>query len=382
MARVTTPRPLLLITLMGLLAGCKHAGTHHNGDDTGDNPPETFRVETQTVTSNNHGLFDVDFEVREGERVQIVLSDHKNGIVGTEQLIDPDGNTALDWEDWAGGHHSLTEAVYGAEHVSTLNWPIRAQDGVMKPGIWTLAGDTLDRTYNYDGKTDVDVTIAYRKDDALDSGSVHAILAYCTGVRDQDGVVDAIERGVAYWQELYAKWGVDLTVEYADIDVDPALPDTYEGVAEYQTLLAEHADYSLLMVVGDLIAGDAYVYGEAAAIPGPIVPTEISAVEISWIAHAGANGKFSDGEIGILGETMAHETGHYLGMFHPVEDGWQNWDAVEDTNDCTDMGSCEEKLGTNLMFPYPVCTSMTDCEAQDQLTDGQVGIMQRYVGVD
>ena len=124
------------------------------------------------------------------------------------------------------------------------------------------------------------------------------------------------------------------------------------------------------------------MYGEAAAIPGPIVPTEISAVEISWIAHAGANGKFSDGEIGILGETMAHETGHDLGMFHPVEDGWQNWDAVEDTNDCTDMGSCEEKLGTNLMFPYPVCTSMTDCEAQDQLTDGQVGIMQRYVGVD
>ena len=31
------------------------------------------------------------------------------------------------------------------------------------------------------------------------------------------------------------------------------------------------------------------------------------------------------------------------------------------------------------MFPYPVCT-WDSCPAQDQLSDGQVGVAQRYVG--
>lgn len=365
---------------MLLLVACSHGG---KAPDTGDEPPvETLRVEQQTVNSNNHGLFDVDFEVQEGERVQVVLEDPNNGYVGTVLLIDPDGNTALDRDDWYGARSSLTSAVTGAQYASALNWPVREEDGPMAPGTWTLSGEILDRTQAPNKHADVEATVFYRSDDAPTLGAAHVVIAYCTGVRDEDGVVEAIEAGAAYWQELYASWGVTLTVEYADIEVDPALPDTYEGVEAYGELLAGYDDYPLLMIIGDDINGDSYIYGEAAAIPGPMAATRISAVEVSWLAHAGGNGRFSEGEIGILGETMAHETGHYLGMFHPVEDGWQFWDAVDDTPECESMSDCQDELGDNLMFPYPVCTSMVDCAPQDQLTDGQVGIIQRYVGVD
>lgn len=372
-------RPVSLLALI-VLVGCQPNGKKP-GDDTATDP-ETLRVEAVPITSNNRGLFNLEFAVQEGERFQVVLADPKKGILGTETLSDPTGNTALDGEDWYTSSQSLTSAVYGAQFASALNWPVREQDGPVAAGIWTLSGFTLDRNYSYAGNTDIDVTILYRTDESPAVGSVHAVVAYCTGVKEQEGVVEAMEAGVAYWQELYAMRGIELTVEYSDIAVDPDLPDTYQGVTEYQDLLAQKVDYPLLMVIGDQIAGDSYVYGEAGAIPGPMVASPISAVEISWLAHAGGNGKFSDNELAILGETMAHETGHYIGLFHPVEDGWEYWDALEDTPDCTSMSSCQDELGANLMFPYPVCTSMTECNRQDQLSGGQVGIMQRYVGVE
>ena len=82
-----------------------------------------------------------------------------------------------------------------------------------------------------------------------------------------------------------------------------------------------------------------------------------------------------------MGETMAHEAGHYLGLFHPVETSYALWDALDDTPECDDSAACAAALGTNLMFPYPVC-AFSECEEQGLLTPKQVGVMHRYVGVD
>jgi len=82
-----------------------------------------------------------------------------------------------------------------------------------------------------------------------------------------------------------------------------------------------------------------------------------------------------------MGETMAHEGGHYLGLFHPVEFSYDDWDAISDTPECASETDCDETLGTNLMYPYPVCDYYyTSCVKQDQLTDGQTGVWQRYIG--
>ena len=344
--------------------------------------PETLRVETLTATTNNRGVYKFDIEVKEGERFQAIFEDDGRAYLATESLIDPAGETALDWQDWLYSDYSLTEALYATEFVSTLNWPVREEDGPIAPGTWTIEGSAT--SISGDPKSDaaITATILYRTDDAPEQGTIHAIIAYCTGLREDSDIVAGIEAGVAHWQQLYASWGIDLTVEYSDIDVDPALPDTYKGVTAFQDLLDTKEGYPLLMVIGDLIADDSYIYGEAGAIPGPMIGTPISAVEVSWIAHAGANGQFSDWEIGVLGETMAHETGHYLGMFHPVEMDWNYWDAVSDTDECTSTGSCERNLGKNLMFPYSLCYNASNCESQDELTDGQIGIMQRYAGVE
>jgi hypothetical protein len=134
-------------------------------------------------------------------------------------------------------------------------------------------------------------------------------------------------------------------------------------------------------VVGESIAGDAdYLYGEAGGIPGPFAAQPHAAVFVSWLANAGGDAAFDDEDILLFGETMAHEMGHYLGLFHPVEDGWDAWDAVADTPDCSAIGECEDALGDNLMFPYPVCGARA-CVRQSALTEIQGGVVQGYIGV-
>ena len=117
----------------------------------------------------------------------------------------------------------------------------------------------------------------------------------------------------------------------------------------------------------------------AGAIPGTLTANTRSAVVVSWLASAGTDGVFQDTDITILGETMAHEVGHYMGLFHPVEQTWSTWDACDDTPDCTSESACISALGTNLMFPTPVC-DFDGCIEQDQLSLVQEGIMHRYTG--
>ena len=68
------------------------------------------------------------------------------------------------------------------------------------------------------------------------------------------------------------------------------------------------------------------------------------------------------------------------GLFHPVETTYDLWDALDDTEKCTNENECEDDLGANLMFPWPVCDS-SGCVSQNQLTPEQQGVMHRYSGV-
>ncbi len=371
--------PVLLLALSAT-TGCPYTG--NNGKNNGDSAVNPLRIETQSVVSDSGGVITLSLDVQDGERFQVVQDDGKGGVVFTDSLTDPSGTKVLDWQDWQTSKYSYTEAVYGAKYANTTNWPIREEDGPTRGGTWTFVGDTLKSNYSQKPNEPVDITIAYRKDADPTHGAVHVIVAYCTGVDSDPEVVRGVEAAVATWTQIWAAFGITLTVDYAEIALDPALPNTSDGEQAYQDLAAQYDDHPLIEVIGDSIAGDLTILGETSAIPGPMAATQITAVEVSWMGHAGGNGNFSDGEIQMMGETMAHETGHFLGMFHPVEDGWQYWDYLDDTEDCTNQNTCEADLGSNLMFPYTICTTFTSCDPQQDLSPKQVGIMLNYVGVE
>ena len=117
-------------------------------------------------------------------------------------------------------------------------------------------------------------------------GTLRAVVAYAGGLETDEEVVPAIEAGVAYWTEIYAAVGITLEVEYTTIDMDPELPYTNRGADEYQAFMEDYPGRRVLMVIGDTIADDPLLFGEAGGIPGPYYASPIGAVEIAWVTHA------------------------------------------------------------------------------------------------
>jgi hypothetical protein len=369
------------MTFLLLLTACTGAdGPEGQQNDAS----EVVHVRSFTATSDDDGYVSVPVEVTEGVDVFQVVAKRARGTLSTDYVYGPDGGTILDWEDWYDSSYSLTDCFFPSTDATTFDWPIRAEDGPLVPGTYQVQIATLTAGMEYAGGEDVDIDVLTRAEPDPAAGSLHAIIAYATGVRDEEGVVDGVEAAVAHWEEIYAAIGITLEPEYSDIDVDPALPDTYEGLDAYTTLLEAQGEHAVLLVVGESIAADDTLYGEAGSIPGPYVGTPHSAVEVSWLANAGADAEFSNADIQLFGETMAHEVGHYLGLYHPVEDGYDYWDALDDTEECSSWTRCDEDLGSNLMYPYPVCTGAGagTCVRQDELTGMQAGVANGYLGIE
>ena len=103
------------------------------------------------------------------------------------------------------------------------------------------------------------------------------------------------------------------------------------------------------------------VLGIAAGIPGAqlIQGTAHSGVAVSTLG--GLSGLSAD-DINMQGDTMAHELGHFLGLFHTSERDGKLFDPVSDTANCTaatydtngdgrvSPTECEGRDGRNLMF--------------------------------
>lgn len=369
------------MTLAWLLLACRDAEKVDTADSAA--PVPDVRVTYVSATSDREGYVDVKVDIAEGELFQVVVS-RTRGWLSTDYVLAPDGSAAFDWEDWYDGPRSLTDACFPTAFSTSVNWPVRAEDGPLTPGTWTVRVATLTGQLDYQPGADVDVAILRRYDDDLARGTLRAVVAYAGGLQDDAEVVRGTEAAVAHWTGIYAAQGITLVPTYTTLDADGNLPDTYEGLEEVAALGASLAEPAVILVVGDDIGGDRTLYGEAGGIPGPYTPAPSGAVFVGWLANAGADARFSDNDILLYGETMAHEVGHYLGLFHPVEADYASWDALGDTTECRSWGACDDGLGENLMYPYPVCTGMSSgsCSRQTLVTPAQAGVLNRWIGVE
>ncbi len=336
-----------------------------------------IHAETLSLESDAEGSVSIPVSVDGNDNAFMVLTQRASGTVSTDRVVDGEEATALDWEDWSTGHTSLTNAFFATEDVSVLNWPIREEDGPLAAGDWIVVASTLDKDGYYKGNQSVEVAVI-RRSCSGGTPSLPITIAYAGGLEKDKEVTSAVEAAADRWVTIYGDIGVEITVEYVSVNLDGSLPEPLPGDDAY-TEVYEAVGEGVVVVVGDDVAGNANLYGEAGGIPGPIIPSPHSVVAVSWLVHAGPDAAFNDEEIEIFAETMAHEAGHFLGLYHPVEDGWTYWDALDDTKKCSSEASCESALSTNLMFPYPVCTAR--CVEQVALSDGQVGVILNNVGV-
>lgn len=117
-------------------------------------------------------------------------------------------------------------------------------------------------------------------------------------------------------------------------------------------------DRSMVVYLIEDFVDQAGLAGVAAGLPGPngIPGTPASGVVVAIASHRQADGSLA---INVLGETIAHEAGHQIGLFHTSERDGSNHDLAHDTPMCSlDMDAngdgaltadeCPD--GQNLMF--------------------------------
>ena len=115
--------------------------------------------------------------------------------------------------------------------------------------------------------------------------------------------------------------------------------------------LASNAVAANIFFVRELSSDDGGLYGISMGIPAALtIPGSISSgVVVNVSAHMTEAG-FDTRE---LGQTITHETGHSLGLFHTSERDGTAWDTISDTPQCVgadplDSAACPD--GANFMF--------------------------------
>jgi len=374
---IPTTRCLMQLLLLSLLlTACKDKDDSGNGPDkTGPYTTET----TQTVTTTSDGTAAVEIAVEDGDAAFLVTGVKSgSGLTAVEFINAPDGETRLHWQDWYYEAESLTYAFFPASN-TTVNWPVRAADGSLSAGTWSVVLGAYDNNYNYVRDEDIELTVHRKWDPNLSEGTVRVVLVYADGLESEPDLTEGVGYALEEWARIWSQIGLTLEYRFAESDLSATLSDPSYGSSQLEEASTYANKDEIVVLIGEQLSGDLWTYGVSGNIPGALSVSENSGVVISWLAAAGTNGSFSDGELNIFAETMAHEVGHYMGLFHPVEDGWDYWDALEDTADCSNGNECYRDLGENLMFPYPVCTG-SNCDRQDQLSDDQGGVLNRYTG--
>lgn len=380
-------RRLAVPLLIGLVAatGCEPEGdknARNSGTCTDVDGLQTCRYSDRTGSS---GTFTVDVNVNGGAGAFLLTSYASPGTyLSVEAVTDPSGGRALYWEDWYYGDNNLTAGILPLYNEMQLNWPVRDADTPLSAGIWSIDVAAIDREGYYLLNEGVDVVTQVKQDSSFTSGTVDVRIVYVDGLDGDTNITSATEDAVVIWRAIWATYGLDLNVAY-DVapDVDAGLPAMTEGGPEIDEISTDGTEADITVIIGDTVGGAANIYGESGGIPGTLVEGEHSAVAISWITNAGGDGVFSADDVQVYGETLAHEVGHYMGLFHPVDyDGNSpySWDALGDTDECGNQSACDAALGENNMYPFPVCPSFNECLPQQTLSDDQSGVLHRHVG--
>ena len=374
------PPSRLVLALSLALAGC---GGRNTPIDLSCGGPLAIMSKAASATA---GTARVSFLVPLGTRSFLLTAQSQGGgYANVSELTQPDGSHPLDLSGWRGGTRFLTSAILPLGDEVVLNWPVREVDGPLQSGKWTVGLDAFTSSGAPEGESYFDVTLELNRNGDFHGGCATVRVIETAAVADDPVISDAVERAVAHWQDIYAQVGISLAPSFERSELLPDnLAEPSMGSDIYQQLKESGNEEDLVLVVGETIGGSGIILGEAGAIPGPLPPSRRGVVAVGWLLQAGGDGVLDDVDIEGMGETMAHEMGHYLGLFHPIEvDGYGNptgyTDALDDTPICATNRACESAVGTNLMYPYRLCDT-ADCTRQDVITAQQGGVMHRYSG--
>jgi hypothetical protein len=349
------------------------------GSDTGSNPSsqifelqldehfDTYTILSSNGTTNNDGVITFSIDIESDVHSFLVQAHSPNQLISVEEIKNPNGQSVLHWQDWYDSKRILTEGFFAESPYVTINYPILDTQKLSK-GTWEISFGVVNTNFTYQPNAHVSIQALTPTNQAKE---LHVQLLYNNNSISED----TLSTTLSYWKEIYSTTNINLQIQTKSQVLGDIVYPPHE---QYKDISSESLDHEIVIVLTDIIENDSATLGVVGSIPGSSFPSPQSVLLISWLGIAGVDGVIdSESEKHLFAETFAHEVGHYLGLFHPVEDNYRSWDALEDTPECNQQSTCEQQLQHNVMFPYPIC-DIDECIKQDELTSDQIHTMRNY----
>ncbi len=338
-----------------------------------------------TSSTDSRGMAKVNFQTPSDATKVMISAKSKGGYDlaftkvdgGGEDYLNPDGERV----SLSGTFTTL---------INVVNIPSRGVDPQLTSATSFNVEVEVDLSDARNESDDVTFNITSREDSNLNAGGLTLNIFYVGDIGTADETKSAMKAAFAEAKDIMsdsASIGLDI-VEF-DIQGPVTLPAPFNGNSLYLSATSMASSPSVNLFVGGDIGGvssPGEVLGLSSSIPGPALASEKSVVAVSIFASAGRDGVFDSEDIRILGETIAHESAHFMGLFHPVDFNGSlvgSTDPLSDTDSCSFLTDCisRESLITNLMFPSPVADKDGDFVRQNKLTSEQRGVLNRYIAV-
>lgn len=337
--------------------------------------PQDYDLFTEVYSVKLDRSGDGTLKLRVPDNVSsFIATAESTGRVSLKSIVGPGSETVLRASDWSNGPKNLSNGLLAYFTDATVQWPIRDADGYLSKGVWRLNWSSEESA-----KQRIDVSVTTGVDNDWTAGYLDVSICYDYSIGSQAELINAIEKAFDYWEELYEMQNIRLNRHNCSGDFSLDL-SIFQPIEELDSHRADFPEGTLILIVGEQIDMNAFQLGFSGSIPGMLSEHPRGYVGLSWLSHAGSDGVFSSQEIQIFGETMGHEVGHYLGVFHPVELDFLGTDALSDTPTCSSTPECSEIFENHLMHASPVCT-LFSCSPQYDISTQQQGVLQRYTGV-
>ena len=294
------------------------SATTDNTTTSSDNTTSSFSVSEITQTTGNGYKIGSFVVPSNGLSFTLSIFSDNNSLVYFYYLSDPDASNLLD--------NASTPNIYAqTSGFGALNYgggsmlvPYSSSFSA-KAGTWSFIASNNDR-----------VKLGLRTG-STPSSTTFSIQPYITGTTWSASDISA---ALTVMSNIYSTNGITLTIKDT-ITISESQYSTISSSFSNSTTSAlisqGSTDTVNLFFVEDQSSGESATYGVSGGLPGPTgIASSWNGVLNFLTAHATGTTLNSQ----LLGETAAHEMGHWLGLYHTSESTGISFDPLSDTVEC------------------------------------------------
>ena len=193
-------------------------------------------------------------------------------------------------------------------------------------------------------------------------------------------LADQIILSLDVMKNIYAMYDIDIEMQELTWLDNPQYAIVSGDFTDQNTsdLISEGAAETInIFFVENFISESRFLLGITPFTPGSLgIVGPYNGLLININSHI----KNSELNIKLLGETAAHEIGHFLGLSHTSENNGVKFDILNDTPECANAmqraEACINEGGDNLMFWTTPNIDSSSIENQTRLTDDQLFVIR------